>query len=70
MTIKNPTIQKAIQVATIGGAAILALKSAQTLMAIKSPKAAAMPIVSILVAAAAFNYAVRTSPTLVVKSNS
>jgi hypothetical protein len=63
----NPTIKKAIQVATIGGAAILAIKSAQSLMAVKSPKGAAMPIVSILVAAAAFNYAVRTNPTLVVR---
>jgi len=64
---KNLTVTKVVQVATIGGAAILALKSVQSLMSVKSVKGAAMPVVSILVAISAFNYAVK-SPMLVVST--
>jgi hypothetical protein len=53
----NPTIQKTMKVVTIAGASILAIRSAMSLMSVKSPKEAVMPIVSILVAVSAFNYA-------------
>jgi hypothetical protein len=53
----NPTIQKTVKVVTIAGASLLAIRSAMSLMSVKSPKEAVMPIVSILVAVSAFNYA-------------
>jgi hypothetical protein len=59
----NPTIQKTIKVVTIAGASILAVKSAMSLMSVKSPKEAVMPIVSILVAVSAFNYAMTSKTT-------
>ena len=58
----NPTVQKGIKVATIAGASILVVKSALALTGVKSPKEAIMPIISILVGVAAFNYALQTKP--------
>lgn len=54
---KNPTVQKAVKVATIAGAAVLVVNSAMNLMKADSPKGYVMPLVSILVGVAAFNYA-------------
>lgn len=65
MDVKTTT-NKVVQVATIAGAAVLALKSAQSLFKVKDLKSAAMPVVSLLVAVSAFNYAVKT-PLVVVK---
>lgn len=60
MKLKNPTVQKTVKVATIAGAAVLVVNSAMKLIAVKSPKEAIMPVVSILVGIAAFNYAMTT----------
>jgi hypothetical protein len=57
MKIKNPTLQKTVKVATIAGAAIIVVNSAMKLVGVKSPKEAVMPLISILVGVAAFNYA-------------
>lgn len=57
----NPNISKAIQIATISGAAILAVQSASKLIGVKSVKEAIMPMVSIAVAISAFNYAVKSN---------
>ena len=56
---KNANVQKAMKVVTIGGSAILVLNAAMSLMNAKplSLKTAAMPLVTILVGVAAFNYA-------------
>jgi hypothetical protein len=59
----NPTVQKTIKVATIAGASLLVLNSAMSLMKISDPKEAIMPLVSILVGVAAFNYAIRSTTT-------
>jgi len=60
---KNPNLQKAMKVVTIGGSAILVLNAAMQLVNAKplSLKSAAMPLVTILVGVAAFNYAMGTS---------
>lgn len=63
----NPTVQKGIKVATIAGASILVVKSALSLTSVKSPKEAIMPIISILVGVAAFNYALQTKPATTVQ---
>jgi hypothetical protein len=63
----NPTVQKGIKVATIAGASILVVKSALALTGVKSPKEAIMPIISILVGVAAFNYALQTKPATTVQ---
>jgi hypothetical protein len=63
----NPTVQKGIRVATIAGASILVVKSALALTGVKSPKEAIMPIISILVGVAAFNYALQTKPATTVQ---
>lgn len=63
---KNPTIQKAVRVATIAGAAVLVVNSAMSLMKADSPRGYAMPLVSILVGVAAFNYAMRSQTPVVV----
>jgi hypothetical protein len=57
MKIKNPTLQKTVKVATIAGAAVIVVNSAMKLVGVKSAKEAVMPVVSILVGIAAFNYA-------------
>ena len=57
---KNANVQKAMKVVTIGGSAILVLNAAMALVNAKplSLKSAAMPLVTILVGIAAFNYAI------------
>ena len=65
---KNPTVQKTVKVATIAGASVLVISSAMQLMSSKDMKSAIMPIVSILVGVAAFNYAMQAQPT-VTKAN-
>lgn len=57
---KNPTVQKTIKVATIAGSSIIVIRSAMQLFGVKSVKEAVMPVVSILVGVAAFNYALQT----------
>jgi hypothetical protein len=61
MKVKNPTAQKVIKVATIAGAAVIVVNSAMKLMQVKSAKEAIMPVVSILVGIAAFNYAMTSA---------
>ena len=63
---KNENLQKAMKVVTIGGSAILVLNAAMALMNTKplSLKTAAMPLVTILVGIAAFNYAMGTTVTI------
>ena len=61
----NPTISKAIRIATISGSAILVVNSATKLIAVKSVKEAVMPLVSILVGISAFQYALKSNPIIV-----
>ena len=61
----NPTISKAIRIATISGGAILVVNSATKLIAVKSVKEAVMPLVSILVGISAFQYALKSNPIIV-----
>lgn len=63
----NPKVNQAIKVATVAGASILVLNSAMTLLGVKSPKEAIIPVVSILVGVAAFSYAMQSKPTIEVK---
>ena len=65
---KNPTIQKTVRVATIAGASVLVISSAMQLMSTKDLKGAIMPVVSLLVGVAAFNYAMQSKPTVVVNA--
>ncbi len=60
---KNKNVQQAVKIATIGGAAVLVLGSAMSLTKVSSAKGAIMPIVSILVGIAAFNYAMKSTPS-------
>lgn len=63
----NPTVQKAVKIATVAGASVLVINAAMSLTKVSSPKAAIMPIVTILVGVAAFNYALRSgAPTVTV----
>ncbi len=55
----NPTIQKAVKVATIAGSSVLVVNSVMKLVGVKSVREALMPAVSILVGIAAFNYALQ-----------
>lgn len=66
---KNPTVQKTVKVATIAGASIIVIRSAMHLMSVKSVKEAIMPVVTILVGVAAFNYAMQSKPTVVTTEN-
>ena len=65
---KNPTVQKTVRVATIAGASVLVISSAMQLMSTKDLKGAIMPVVSLLVGVAAFNYAMQSKPTVVVNA--
>mgnify|MGYP006266281649 CR=1 FL=1 len=64
---KNPNVQKAVKVVTVAGSAIIVLGAGMQLM--KQPftvKGSIMPLVTILVGVAAFNYAMKSSaPTVV-----
>ena len=55
---KNANVQKAMKVATIAGSAVLVLNAAMSLTKATGIKSAAMPLVTILVGIAAFNYAI------------
>jgi hypothetical protein len=57
---KNENVKKAMKFATIGGASVLVVSSALSLTKVTSLKGAIMPLVSILVGVAAFNYAMNT----------
>ncbi len=59
---KNENVKKAMKFATIGGASVLIVGSAMSLTKVTSLKGAIMPLVSILVGVAAFNYAMSSSP--------
>jgi hypothetical protein len=63
----NPTISKAIRIATISGGAILVVNSATKLIGVKSVKEAVMPVISILVGVSAFQYALKSNPITVIK---
>ena len=65
----NPTVTKVMKVVTIAGASVLVLNSAMSLMKVNSPKEAIMPLVSILVGVAAFNYALRSTGTPMITVN-
>jgi hypothetical protein len=58
---KNANVQKAMKVVTIAGSAVLVLNAAMALTKATGLKSAAMPLVTILVGIAAFNYAMGTS---------
>lgn len=66
----NPTVKKVVQYATVAGAATLILGSAAKLLSVKGPKEAIMPVVSVLVGVAAFNYAIKSSTITVDKKAS
>jgi lysylphosphatidylglycerol synthetase-like protein (DUF2156 family) len=59
----NPTIQKAMKVATIAGASVLVVNAVMGLTKASSVRDAVMPLVTILVGVAAFNYAFQSKPT-------
>ena len=61
----NPTVQKAVKIATVAGASVLVINAAMGLTKISSPKEAIMPIVTILVGVAAFNYALKSNAPVV-----
>lgn len=58
---KNVSLSKVVKVVTIAGSAILVVNSALSLVKARDVKSAAMPLVSILVGVAAFNYAAQTT---------
>lgn len=62
----NPTVKKAIKIATIAGSSVLVINAAMSLMKVSSPREAIMPLVTILVGVAAFNYAMTSAPQVVV----
>lgn len=61
----NPTISKAIRIATISGSAILVVNATKQLIGVKSVKEAIMPTISILVGVSAFQYALKSNPIVV-----
>jgi len=64
---KNQNVQQAIKVVTIAGSAVLVLNSAMQLFKAGTSlnlRGAVMPTVSILVGIAAFNYAMKSTPTI------
>lgn len=65
---KNPQVQKAVKIATIAGAAIIVVNAGMQL--VKQPfsvKGSIMPLVSILVGVAAWNYAMKSTTPVEVK---
>jgi hypothetical protein len=62
------TVSKVVNYATIGGAAILVVGAAKQLLSQPvSLKTSVMPVVSILVGVAAFNYAIKANSPIVVE---
>lgn len=64
---KNANVQKAMKVVTIAGSAVLVLNAAMALTKATGIKSAAMPLVTILVGIAAFNYAMGSSVVITKK---
>jgi len=62
----NPTVKKAIKIATIAGSSVLVINAAMSLMKVSSPREAIMPLVTILVGVAAFNYAMTSAPQVII----
>jgi hypothetical protein len=62
----NPNVKQAIKIATVAGSSVLVINSAMSLLKISSPKEAIMPLVTILVGVAAFNYALKSTPAVTV----
>ena len=67
MKTTNPNVNKAIRIATIAGSSVLVINAVMGLTKVTSIRSAIMPVVTILVGAAAFNYALQSKPELVVK---
>tara|TARA_R110001592_G_scaffold53126_2_gene163023 strand:+ start:336 stop:533 length:198 start_codon:yes stop_codon:yes gene_type:complete len=61
---KNASVQSAVKIATVAGSAILVVNSVMKLTKVSDVKGALMPVVSILVGAAAFKYATAKGPVL------
>ena len=64
---KNEQMKQIVKVVTIAGSAVLVLNSGMTLIKAASTmdvKGAVMPLVSILVGLAAFNYAMTSTPVI------
>jgi len=61
---KNANVQSAVKIATVAGAAILVVNSAMKMTKVTTVRGALMPVVSILVGAAAFKYATAKGPVL------
>jgi uncharacterized spore protein YtfJ len=59
----NPTIQKAMKVTTIAGASVLVVNAVMGLTKASSLKETIMPVITILVGVAAFNYAFQSNPS-------
>jgi hypothetical protein len=67
MKTTNPNVNKAIRIATIAGSSVLVINAVMGLTKVTSIKGAIMPVVTILVGAAAFNYALQSKPEVIVK---
>lgn len=61
----SPTVKNVVKVVTIAGSAVLVLNSVMSLVKVKDVKSAVMPVVSILVGVAAFNYAMQSTPKII-----
>lgn len=64
---KNQNVKQVMKIATIAGSAVLVLNSAMGLLKAGTSlnlKGSVIPTVSILVGLAAFNYAMKDTPTL------
>ena len=55
------SVKKAINIATLAGSSVLVINAAMSLIKVTSVKEAIMPLVTILVGVAAFNYAISAS---------
>ena len=67
MKTTNPNVNKAIRIATIAGSSVLVINAVMGLTKVTSIRDAIMPIVTVLVGAAAFNYAMQSKPEVIVK---
>jgi VIT1/CCC1 family predicted Fe2+/Mn2+ transporter len=67
MKTTNPNVNKAIRIATIAGSSVLVINAVMGLTKVTSIRGAIMPMVTILVGAAAFNYAMQSRPEVLVK---
>jgi hypothetical protein len=67
MKTTNPNVNKAIRIATIAGSSVLVINAVMGLTKVTSVRGAIMPIVTVLVGAAAFNYAMQSRPEVLVK---